>query len=96
MIVEHALLPVMPGQEDAFEASMRQALPLITSAPKCHGAEVRRQIEDPSTYLLLVQWESVEAHGEFRSSELFNEWKALTHHFYSTPATVTHFGEPLR
>ncbi|MGA2431971.1 MAG: antibiotic biosynthesis monooxygenase family protein [Acidimicrobiales bacterium] len=95
MIVEHALLPVIPGQEDAFEASMREALPLITSAPKCHGAEVRRQVEDPSIYLLLVRWESVEAHGEFRNSELFTRWKALTHHFYSTPADVTHFQEPL-
>ncbi|MFZ1062765.1 MAG: hypothetical protein WAN30_04765 [Acidimicrobiales bacterium] len=44
---------------------------------------------------MLVQWESVEAHGEFRSSELFTRWKALTHHFYSTPANVTHFLEPL-
>ncbi|MGD1013011.1 MAG: antibiotic biosynthesis monooxygenase family protein [Acidimicrobiales bacterium] len=96
MIVEHALLPVIPGQEDAFEASMRQALPIITSAPKCHGAEVRRQIEDGSIYLLLVQWESVEAHGDFRVSELFSQWKALTHHFYSTPADVKHFFEPLR
>jgi heme-degrading monooxygenase HmoA len=95
MIVEHALLPVIPGQEEAFEESMRRALPIIASAPKCHGAEVRRQIENGSIYLLLVRWESVEAHSEFRSSELFARWKTLTHHFYSTPANVTHFLEPL-
>jgi heme-degrading monooxygenase HmoA len=56
---------------------------------------VRRQVEDGSIYLLLVRWESVEAHGAFRESNLFSEWQALTHHFYSTPADVKHFLEPL-
>jgi len=37
MIVEHALLPVIHGHEEAFEASMLEALPIITSAPNCHG-----------------------------------------------------------
>ena len=95
MIVEHALLPITPGQETAFEASMRQALPIITSAPHCHGAEVRRQVEDGSIYLLLVRWDSVAAHMAFRETDLFNQWKALTHHFYVHPPTVTHFHEPL-
>ena len=95
MIVEHALLPVIHGHEEAFEASMLEALPIITSAPNCHGAQVRRQVEDGSIYLLLVEWESIDAHSAFRSSELFDQWKALTHHFYSKPADVKHFGEPL-
>jgi heme-degrading monooxygenase HmoA len=95
MILEHALLPVIPGREDEFEASMRLALPIISSAPQCHGAEVRGQLEDGSTYLLLVRWESLEAHMAFRETELFQQWKALTHHFYSTPAKVTHFYEPV-
>jgi heme-degrading monooxygenase HmoA len=95
MIVEHALLSIITGQEEAFETSMRNALPIINAAPRCHGAEVRRQVEDGSIYLLLVRWESVEAHGAFRESNLFSEWQALTHHFYSTPADVKHFLEPL-
>ena len=32
MIIEHALLPVAPGEEEAFEEAMRQALPIIESA----------------------------------------------------------------
>lgn len=95
MILEHALLAISPGLEDAFQASMLQALPLIISAPGCHGAEVRRQVEDSSIYLLLVRWESLEAHSSFRTTELFAQWKALTHHFYTTPAHVTHFLEPI-
>jgi heme-degrading monooxygenase HmoA len=95
MMLEHALLQVTPGREDEFEASMLTALPVITSAPNCFGAEVRRQHEDGSVYLLLVRWLSVEAHMEFRDSELFPQWQSLTHPFYSTKPTVTHFHEPL-
>jgi len=95
MIVEHAWLPVSEGREEEFIASITSALSLIESAPGCHGAEVRRQIENPSTFLLLVRWESVEAHLAFRTTELFEQWRARTHPFYATPATVTHFDEPL-
>jgi heme-degrading monooxygenase HmoA len=96
MIIEHALLPVAPGEEEAFEEAMRQALPVIESAKGCHGASIQRQIENPSTFLLLVRWESVEAHmAVFRNSEIFQQWRLLTHHFYVTPPTVTHFEEPI-
>ena len=95
MVIEHALLAVIPGEEEAFEVSMAEAFPIIESADECFGAEVRRQAEDPSVYLLLVRWASVEAHMAFRESPLFGQWRALTHHFYSEPPTVTHFHEPI-
>ena len=95
MMLEHALLRVRAGEEDDFEASMREALPIIESAQNCFGAEVRRQSEDESIYLLLVRWESVEAHVAYRETELFSAWRALTHHFYVGTPTVTHFFDPL-
>jgi heme-degrading monooxygenase HmoA len=95
MMLEHALLKVRAGQEQEFERSMAEALPLIESAPDCHGAEVRRQDEDGSVYLLLVRWTSVPAHLQFRATPLFEQWRALTHHFYVDPPSVTHFHDPL-
>ncbi|HVB71502.1 MAG TPA: antibiotic biosynthesis monooxygenase [Acidimicrobiales bacterium] len=95
MIVEHAMLHVNPGREDEFEMSFGLARPVIESAPGCHGAELRRQIEDPSTYLLLVQWSSVEAHTAFRDSDRYTTWRDLTHIFYSEPPVVTHFQSPV-
>jgi len=95
VIIEHAHLRVTPGREEEFEASMVRALPIIESAPGCHGAEVRRQVEDPSTYLLVVRWDSVPVHQGFRATELYERWRALTHVFYAVPPTVTHFDEPL-
>ena len=96
MIIEHAVLPVRPGMEAAFEAAMAKALRIIESAPGCHGAEVRRQIEDPSTYLLIVNWESVEDHMVgFRESAQFESWRKLTHPFYVERPDVTHFATPI-
>lgn len=95
MILEHAILPVTPGREEEFEAAMSAALPLIESAPDCFGAEVRRQHETSSIYLLLIRWGSVETHMAFRDTDLFQRWRALTHIFYCEPPTVTHFYEPL-
>lgn len=95
MILEHALLHVRQGEEAAFEASMVRALPVIESADGCFGAEVRPQVEDGSTYLLLVRWASLEAHAAFRSSDLYETWRSLTHPFYREAISVTHFRDPL-
>jgi len=96
VILEHALLMIIPGHEAEFERSMSEALPIIESAPGCFGAEVRRQVEDPSVYLLLVRWESVEAHMQgFRNSPAYERWRAKTHPFYREPIVVTHVDEPL-
>jgi heme-degrading monooxygenase HmoA len=95
MVLEHALLNVRVGEETAFEQSMITALPIIESAPGCFGAEVRRQLENESTYLLLVRWSSLEMHLAFRATDLFESWRALTHPFYAETPSVTHFFEPL-
>jgi heme-degrading monooxygenase HmoA len=95
MVLEHALLYVKHGEEEAFEDSMREALPIIESVDECFGAEVRRQAEDDSVYLLLVRWGSIEAHMAFRSTGPYESWRALTHHFYRETISVTHFYEPL-
>ncbi|MGC8498323.1 MAG: antibiotic biosynthesis monooxygenase family protein [Acidimicrobiales bacterium] len=95
MIIEHALLRVAKSEGDAFAAAVRTAFPIIESAPGCHGAEVRVQHEDPSVYLLIVQWDSVQAHQAFRASELYERWRAATHPYYAVPPEVTHFLAPL-
>lgn len=95
MMLEHALLHVNEGEEPAFEESMREALLVIESAPECYGAELRRQHENHSVYLLLVRWSSVQAHLDFRQTPLFTAWRELSYHFYAEPPVVTHFHDPI-
>lgn len=92
MITEHALLPVIPGQEDDFELAFAEARGIIAASPGCRSVSLSRSIESPSSYLLLVEWDSVEAHMVgFRESEAFGQWRALLHHFYDPKPVVEHF-----
>ena len=94
-MLEHALLAVTPGREEEFEASARLALPLLDVAPGCFGGEIRRQEEDGSVYLLLIRWESIDAHMAWRETDDFPRWRELTWPFYLERPSVTHFHEPL-
>lgn len=92
MILEHALLPVRPGGEMEFEAAFALARPLIEASAGFIRLTLERGIESPSNYLLLVEWESVEAHQVgFRESAAYQEWRTLLHHFYEPFPIVEHF-----
>ncbi len=62
VILEHAALDVVPGQEAAFEAAFAEAKSIITSMAGCRSLQLQRCIEQPSRYLLLVEWATVEDH----------------------------------
>lgn len=91
MVREHALMSITPGQEAAFEAVLPDALAVITSAPGCSHAEVHRGIESPSTFLLLVWWDSVTAHESFRASDLFPVWRSHVQPHWAELPKVEHF-----
>jgi heme-degrading monooxygenase HmoA len=92
MILEAALLDVIPGREAEFERAFEQASPLIASAAGYLGHSVSRCVERPSTYLLLVRWRTQEDHTQgFRGSPQYQEWRRLLHHFYDPFPTVQHF-----
>ena len=92
MITEHAVLPVIPGRETEFMETMDRARAIIASAPGFISLRVGRCIEQPANFLLLVEWETLEAHTEgFRNSAEYQEWRALLHHFYDPFPVVEHF-----
>jgi heme-degrading monooxygenase HmoA len=92
VIIEHALLPVVAGREADFEAAMRRATAYISSTPGFISISVSRGIEQPGTYLLIVEWETLEDHTEgFRGSASYQQWRELLHHFYDPFPEVVHF-----
>jgi heme-degrading monooxygenase HmoA len=92
VITEHAVLPVIAGQEGEFMATMDRAKAIIAASPGFVSMRVARGVERPNTFLLLVEWDTLEAHTEgFRGSEAFQEWRALLHHFYDPAPVVEHF-----
>ena len=92
MITEHAILPVIAGRENNFEAAFDTARHIISAMPGFRGLTLSRSIESPSEYLLLVDWDTLEDHTiGFRTSESYQQWKALLHEFYEPFPVVEHF-----
>ncbi|WP_447002851.1 antibiotic biosynthesis monooxygenase family protein [Saccharothrix isguenensis] len=94
MILEAATLDVRPGLEADFELAFAEARGLIAQSPGFVSLDLRRSVEQPSRYLLLVGWERLEDHTVgFRQGPLYPRWKALLHHFYDPFPTVEHYRE---
>ena len=92
MILEHALLDVIPGQEAAFEDAFDRAKTIIASMSGFRSLRLSRCVESPSRYLLLVEWVRLEDHTSgFRGSQEYQQWRALLHHFYDPFPTVEHY-----
>lgn len=91
-VLERAVLEIAPGKEPAFLAAFPEARAVILSADGCRSARLLQGIESPSTFLLLVEWASLDAHlVGFRESPLFTEWRRIIGPFFAAPPVVEHF-----
>ena len=92
MILEIAILNVIPGRAAAFESAFAEAKGIISSMPGFKSLELHRCVESAERYALLVRWETLEDHTRgFRESSQYQRWKALLHHFYDPFPTVEHY-----
>jgi heme-degrading monooxygenase HmoA len=86
------MLQIRTGQSPAFEAAFAKAQTIVSATPGYISHELQRCLERPDEYVLLVRWETLEAHEiGFRKSPQYQEWKALLHHFYDPFPTVLHY-----
>ncbi len=76
MILEVAILDVIPGKTSEFEASFQKAQNIISSVNGWIGHQLQQCLEVPNRYILLVRWRRVEDHIiGFRESKAYLEWK---------------------
>jgi heme-degrading monooxygenase HmoA len=62
MILEVAILNVIPNQEMDFESAFAKASPIVASIPGYISHQLQHCLEKQNRYTLLVQWEALEAH----------------------------------
>lgn len=94
MVLEIADLAILRGQEDAFVAAYREAVAQLRSSPGFRSVRLTRGIESPSRFVLLVEWDDLEAHTVgFRESERFLRWRGLIGPFFDGAPHVEHFTE---
>jgi heme-degrading monooxygenase HmoA len=94
MVLEIADIAVKPGSEDDFAAAVREGIRYVADTPGFRGARLTRGVESPGRFVLLVEWDSVEAHEVgFRGSENFGRWRALIGPHLDGEPAVEHVDE---
>ena len=92
MILEVAILNVKPTLTEQFEKDFQKAGQYISSIKGYVNHSLQKCIEVENQYLLLVNWETLEAHTVgFRQSDVYQEWKKLLHDYYAPFPTVEHY-----
>jgi heme-degrading monooxygenase HmoA len=92
MVLEIAEFTVRAGHEDEFAAAYRKAVALIEATEGFRSARMTRGIESPTRFVLLVEWDSVQAHTVgFRQSDRYPGWRELISPYFASDPHVEHF-----
>ena len=92
MILETALIHVVPGQEAEFLNAIEEAKKVLKEAKGWKSISVKQGIERPSTFMLQLEWETLENHTvDFRGSDAFATWRSHVGPFFLQPPVVEHF-----
>ena len=88
MVLEHAILKMDPERIADVDAALSEAVALVKASPGCRSVKITRSIELPGTYVVLIEWDSLEDHTVgFRESEAFVTWRqAISPYFVGDPA----------
>ncbi len=90
MVLEVALIDV--SDADGFVHAYRGARSLVAQTEGCRSVRMTRGVESPDRFVLLVEWESVQAHEvNFRQSDRFTAWRAALGPYFAGPPQVEHF-----
>ncbi len=92
MVTEIAVFQVVPGKEDAFAEGIQKGVAVVRRDAGCRSVTVHRCIEDPARFLLIVEWDNLEAHTEgFRKSPLFAEYRSHINGLFVDNPVVHHY-----
>jgi len=91
MTLEIAIIDVTEGEEDAFVASFGRGRQVIAASEGCRSVRMTRGVESPSRFVLLVEWDSVDAHDAFRAGDRFGAWRGHVGPHFAAPPVVEHF-----
>jgi heme-degrading monooxygenase HmoA len=92
MVLEVALIDVRAGEEHAFTEAYHRARREVLTTPGCRSMRMTRGVESPSRFVLLVEWDSVDAHLQnFRATDRFVRWRQAIGAHFASPPVVEHF-----
>ncbi len=78
MLVERAELLIKDGSEEGFAAAMAErGVPLLSGVAGASDVRLGRGVENPRKFMLLITWETMDAHIAFTKAPLFQTFREL-------------------
>ena len=92
MVVEHATFVINAGQEKDFQAAFQSAKSALSSSKGCKSVLLMRCVEQPNTYRLCIEWETIEYHMvDFKNSPNAATFGAAIRSFIVERQPMFHF-----
>src|SRR5687768_5350077 len=92
MIVEYIRYEVPAAQRDAFLAAYRSAEQQLAASVNCVRYEVSEGIEEPSNFVVRIEWDSLEGHERgFRGGAHFAAFLAKVKPFFGQIREMKHY-----
>ncbi len=74
MVREIAVFRTLEGQTEAFVEAYEGVANILNEAEGSRGASLHRGVEDPDSFTLIVDWDSVEAHTDLTQKPHFESF----------------------
>ena len=91
MLVERTEVQIKEGVEDEFAAVMgEKGVALLKGLDGVNSVSFGRGLENPDKFMLLIEWENMDAHMAFRKHARYPEFRSLISP-YSKGGNMEHF-----
>ena len=78
MVVEYTRYSIPAERQDQFVRDYAEAAGSLEASPHCLGCELARCVEEPSQYVLRIEWDSAEApQGLPAEPEFGGSWRSF-------------------
>lgn len=90
-VLEVANIKIRAGDEELFVKSAQGAAKALADDSGCRNVELVQGIEEPATFLFVIEWDSVEAHEAFRATEQFQAFRTAIGAYFAGPSSFAHY-----
>lgn len=92
MIVEYTCYKVPDDQSKALVDAYKQAKSVLDASPHCLRYELSQCNEEPTSYILRIEWDSLNGHLEgFRKSPQFASFFQAVRPFFNDIQEMRHY-----
>lgn len=92
MIVEYIRYTIDAERAAAFEAGYADAREALAASRHCLAAEIARCVEEPTAYVVRIEWDSEEGHRQgFRQSPEFRRFFSSVRPFVGDIVEMRHY-----